>query len=95
MRVRIQFGRGRQVHREGRRNQKLALAVGSLLTPAAVMSSVLAVWRLAADIKMTGAFAISSGLFSHWQIWLGCAIALQWTAWSLNKYGRDHDQARS
>ncbi len=95
MRVRIQFGRGRQVHREGRRNQRLALAVGSLLTPAALMSFALSLWRLTADMKITGAFAISDGLFSHWQSWLGCAVALQMTAWSLNKYGRDHDQARS
>ena len=95
MQVRIRFGQGRQVHRGIRKNQRLALAVGSLLTPAAVMSFALGLWRLAADMKLTGAFAISTGLFSHWQIWLGCAVALQMTAWSLNRYGRDHDQARS
>ena len=95
MRVRIRFGQGRRVHRGIRKNQRLALAVGSLLTPAAVMSFVLGLWRLAADVKLTGDFAISSGLFSHWQIWFGSAVALQWTAWTLNRYGRDHDQARS
>jgi hypothetical protein len=93
--LRIRFGSGRQVHRGRRKNQKLALALGSLLTPFAVMASVLGVWRLAADRKLTGEFAISSGFFSHWQVWFACAAALQWIAWSLNRYGRDHDRARS
>jgi len=93
--VRIRFGRGQVIHRGRRKNQRLALALGSLLTPAAVMASVLGLWRLAADMKWAGAFAITTGLFSHWQVWLGCAAVLQWIAWSLNRYGRDHDQARS
>jgi hypothetical protein len=70
-------------------------AFGALLTPAAVMASVLGLWRLAADMKWTGEFGISTGLFSHWQVWFGSAAILQWVAWTLNRYGRDHDQVRS
>jgi hypothetical protein len=95
MLVRIRFGRGRRVLRGSRKNRKVALALSALLTPAAVMATALALWRLAADMKWTGEFAIASGLFSHWQIWLACAVALQRAAWFLNRYGRDHDQARS
>jgi hypothetical protein len=95
MRVRIRFGRGRPVHRGQRKNRRLALAFGALLTPAAVMASVLGLWRLAADMKWTGEFAITSGLFSHWQVWLASAAVLQRGAWMLNRYGRDHDRARS
>ena len=95
MLVRIRFGRGRPVHRGRGKNRKLALALGALLTPAAVMASVLGLWRLAADMKWTGEFGITSGLFSHWQVWLASAAILQRGAWMLNRYGKDHDRARS
>ena len=91
--VRIRFGRGRQVLLATRKNRKLALALGALMTPAAVMASVLGLWRLTADMKLTGEFGITSGLFSHWQVWLVFAALLQGGAWALNRYG--HDQARS
>ncbi len=59
-----------------------------MLTPAAAMAAVLALWRIAADLNWTNSFAISSGLFSHWQVWLGAAILLQLCAHILNRYGR-------
>jgi hypothetical protein len=93
--VRIRFGRGRQVQRGKGKNRKLALALSALLTPAAVMASALGFWRLAADLQWTGEFGIASGIFSHWQVWLTFAAILQSGAWVLNRYGRDHDQARS
>jgi hypothetical protein len=93
--VRIRFGKGRQVQRIKGKNRKAALALSALMTPAAVMASVLGLWRLGADMKMTGAFAISSGLFSHWQVWMGFAALLQRGAWALDRYGHDHDRARS
>src|SRR5690349_22883976 len=95
MLVRIRFDRGRPVQQGKGKNRKLALAMGALLTPAAVMASVLGLWRLAADMKWTGEFGISSGLFSHWQVWMASAALLQSVAWALNRYGRDHDRARS
>jgi len=69
--------------------------LSALLTPAALMSSAMALWRLAADRKWTGEFSIASGVFSHWQVWLVFAALLQFTAWALNRYGRDPDEARS
>jgi hypothetical protein len=66
----------------------LAWAVGALLTPAAVMALVLGCWRLAADLNLAGQFAISGGLFSHWQVWVGLAVLLQTCASRLNRYGR-------
>jgi hypothetical protein len=93
--VRIRFGRGHPVYKAKGKNRRLALALSALLTPAAVMASVLGFWRLAADMQWTGEFGISTGLFSHWQVWLAVAGLLQWGAWTLNRYGRDHDQVRS
>jgi hypothetical protein len=48
-----------------------------LLTPVALLAYVLAGWRLGADMNWTGAFFISAGLLSHWQVWLAVAIATQ------------------
>lgn len=71
-----------------RKNQHVALAMASLLTPAAVMACVLTFWRLAADLSVTGQFPISNGLFSHWQVWLTVAATLQFSAILLNRYGK-------
>ncbi len=70
------------------------MGVAALLNPAALMAFVLAFWRIAADLKWTSNFAISSGLFSHWQVWMGGAALLQFCSYALNRYGKS-DQAAS
>jgi hypothetical protein len=42
-------------------------------------------WRLLADLKITGDFAISSGLFSHWQVWIALGVVLQVAAFLLQR----------
>jgi hypothetical protein len=86
--VRILLSSGAKVQSKGRKNQHVALAMASLLTPGAVMACVLALWRLAADLNATAQFPIMNGLFSHWQIWLTLAASLQFFATSLNRYGK-------
>jgi hypothetical protein len=54
-----------------------ALAVSALLTPVAVIALVFGMWRIGEDVGWTGDFVISNGLFSHWQVWIALAIALQ------------------
>jgi hypothetical protein len=76
-------------------NRRLALAAAALMTPAALMAGVLGVWRIGADLKWTSGFAIASGLFSHWQVWLGVAFVLQLCAHILNRYGRGGNAAVS
>ena len=93
--VRIRFGKGPQLGRKRNGNRQTALAAAALLTPAALVASVLAAWRIAADLKVTNSFAIPSGLFSHWQVWLGTAIGLQVCSRVLNRYGRRDDTATS
>ena len=93
MLVRIRLGRGPTVERRHGKNRQVALALGTLLTPLAAMALALGMWRLAADLKWAGEFAIPTGLFSHWQVWIGAAIALQLGAWLLNRYGRGEDEA--
>ncbi len=71
-------------------NRQAALMASTLMTPLAVMAWALAGWRLAADLEWTGAFAIQSGIFSHWQIWVAVGIVLQFAAFLLLRFsGRD------
>jgi len=49
----------------------------ALLTPASVIAGTLGLWRLAADLNWTETFPISSGFFSHWQVWMALAIGLK------------------
>ncbi len=91
MRVRIRFGKGLHVGRARRKNRRVALAVAALLTPAAFLASVLALWRVAADLSWAGKFAITSGMFSHWQVWMGVAVLLQACSRMLARYGKRED----
>jgi len=49
----------------------------ALLTPAAVVALVLGLWRVSSDLNWTEEFLIPNGFFSHWQVWIGLAFALQ------------------
>jgi hypothetical protein len=92
--VRIRFGHGPTIQQKHRKNQHVALALASLLTPAAVLACVLAFWRLTADFKATSAFPIATGLFSHWQVWLGGGAILQLCVILLNRYGKSEPVLR-
>jgi hypothetical protein len=84
--LRIKLQRGRPIQRKQGKNRHVALALGALLVPLALMAYVLGVWRLASDMGFAGAFGIT-GVFSHWQIWIGVAVALTIASISLNRYG--------
>jgi hypothetical protein len=89
MLVRIRLGRQPMPAVKRVRNRRIALAIAALLSPGALAALVLAIWRLGADLNWTGTFAIPSGLFSHWQVWMGTAVLLQVCSLALNRYGRD------
>lgn len=94
MKVRIRFGKTTPLGSRGR-NRRAALLAGSMLTPAAVAAWILAVWRVAADLKWANGFAISTGVFSYWQVWLAMGLVLQLCSRMLNRYGKSGDQAAS
>jgi hypothetical protein len=86
--VRIRFAKGPIVNRNRTKNRRAAMAVAALLDPAAVMALALALWDIAAQWRWVGSFAIDSGVFSHWETWLGAAAALELCAVALNRYGK-------
>src|SRR5687767_8164647 len=47
-----------------------------MLPPAILLAGILGFWRLGADLRWTGEFPISSGVFSRYQVWFAVAIAL-------------------
>ncbi len=95
MRVILRLKHGPIIRRKRRKNQQVALAASALLTPAAVMACALALWRIGADLALTGPFAIPSGVFSHWQVWFALAALLEVCALSLSRYGAMQDTVRS
>lgn len=88
MRVVIRFGKSAKVAKNRARNRRLALLASALLTPAAPVAWILGLWRIAADLSWTNQFAIPSGFFSHWQVWLGIGALLQWWSRILARYGK-------
>ena len=86
--VRIRLSYGDAIRKTAVANRQAALIASALLTPVAVMAWALAFWRLAADLGWTGEFAIATGIFSHWQVWIAVAVALQFGAFLLQRYVR-------
>lgn len=86
--VRIHFRPGPSVRRMGAKNQRLAMGFATLLVPAILAAWVLALWRLAADLGKAEEFAIETGIWSHWQVWLAIAIALHVAEAWLKRYAR-------
>jgi len=93
--VRIRFSRGRRVSKRPRKRRRFAAGLAGFLTPAAALATAVGLWALAAEQNITRNFAISSGLFSHWQVWLGAAVALQVCAQLLNRYAKKGETAAS
>jgi hypothetical protein len=85
IRINIRWTKPNETYR--RRRRLIALSLATLLTPAALTAFTMAFWRVAADMRWTSAFVISSGLFSHWQVWLVTAAVLVLFASALNRYG--------
>jgi hypothetical protein len=86
--VKILFGGGTVVSRRLRKYSRLATLAASLLTLASIICGSLALWRIGTDLEWAGDFAFPSGFLSHWQVWLGAAIAVQYVAWRLGRYAR-------
>jgi hypothetical protein len=91
--VRIRFRTGPKLNRKRHTNKRLALLVAALLPPLALAAGALAAWRIAADLKLAGNFAISSGFFSHWQVWMAGSAVLALCSYALNRYGKSEDRA--
>jgi hypothetical protein len=73
------------MRRQGK-NSRMAMLAASLLTLVAISLGSLGLWRIGTDLNWAGDFVFSQGLLSHWQVWIGTAIAVQYACWRLTRY---------
>jgi hypothetical protein len=90
MRVRLKIDVGEPRRKANSFNRQVAQGTAALLGPASVMAFVLGGWRLGADLNLTGQFAISRGLFSHWQVWFALGAAMQAASTILSRFAKRH-----
>ena len=88
MRVRVKINYASSLRKAHSFYWQLARGTAALLGPASVMAFVLGGWRLGADLNLTGQFAISQGLFSHWQVWFAVGAGMQVVSTVLTRYAR-------
>lgn len=93
MRVILRLKHGPAVRKKRRKNQLAALAASAVITPVALMACALALWRIAADMSLAGAFPFTQGFLSHWQIWFLVAVLLQAFSLTLARYGNARAEA--
>jgi hypothetical protein len=86
--VKVRFGRGPVVTRRKGKNSRFAMLAASLLTLVAICFAALGVWRLCQDVGLAGDFVFADGFLSHWQVWIGSAVLLQYACWRLTRYAR-------
>ncbi|SRR5581483_4875865 len=68
-------------------SRQLANVLVALLTPAALVALVLGIWRVCTDLGWATTFLISSGFFSHWQVWIALSIGLKMLSSTLISWG--------
>ncbi len=85
MLVRIRVGRPQAPYAPNA--PEVALAFASLLVPSALLAFTLALWNIAADLRWTGRFPVSTGVLSHWQVWFCMAAFFLAFARLLDWYG--------
>jgi hypothetical protein len=86
--VKIRFGRGPVVTRRPGKNSRMATLAASVLTLFSISCASMSMWRLGTDLAWAGDFVFRDGLLSHWQVWAGAAIAIQYFAWQLTNYAK-------
>jgi len=83
--TRVGFRRGPVVTPEEKYG-RIAVLTASLLTLIAISCGSLGLWRVGTDLAWTESFVIQKGFLSHWQVWIGAAVATQYTSWWLVRY---------
>jgi len=78
-------GRGPLMTRE-ERNSRIAMLSAGLLTLVAISCASLGLWRMGTDLDWAGDFVFQQGFLSHWQVWIGAAVGVQYASWRLTRY---------
>ena len=86
--VRVRLGRGAARSGRAGKNSRIARVTAYLLTITSISCASFGIWRLGDDLGWAGDFVFKDGAISHWQVWIGAAIATQYVAWQLTQHAR-------
>lgn len=86
--VRIRFGPGRSFTRRQGKNARAARLLASALSLVSISLAIFGLWRIGQDLGITGDFVFTSGLLSHWQVWIASATCTQYACWRLTRYSK-------
>ena len=64
---------------------EVASGLAGLLTLVSVACFTMSVWKLFAELDWLGKFFISTGVFSHWQVWMAGSVAAQLLSFRLSR----------
>ena len=65
--------------------RRIMMLAGSLLTLVAISCASLGLWRMGVDLDWAGGFVFETGFLSHWQVWVGVAVGVQYTSFRLTR----------
>jgi hypothetical protein len=82
MAAKVGFGRDSAMT-PGERNGRIAMLSASLFTLIAIGFGSLGLWRMGTDLGWAGDFVVQEGFLSHWQVWIGAAVGVQYASWWL------------
>lgn len=54
----------------------VALALGALLAPLALLAFSISFWAFAVELQWANSFLFAGSLLAHWQVWLAMAALL-------------------
>jgi hypothetical protein len=68
-----------------RASGEVTAGLAGLLTLVSVACFAMSAWKLLSEIGWAGSFFLSSGVFSHWQVWIAVAVATQLLSFRLSR----------
>jgi hypothetical protein len=71
-----------------RRNSPITILSASLLTLVSISCATLGLWRFGTDLDIARNFIFENGFLSHWQVWIGLAVGVQYASLRLNRFAR-------
>ncbi len=86
--VKARFGHGPVMVRRKGKSSRIAMLSASLLTLVAIGCASLGLWRMATDLDWAGDFVFRNGFLSHWQVWIGAAVGVQYASLRMARYAR-------
>jgi hypothetical protein len=59
----------------------ITILSASPLTLVAISCATFGLWRVGTDLEVVHDFVFQNGFLSHWQVWSGFAVGVQYASW--------------